>query len=125
MDVNSDTKFTLSFVELNHHNVSDNHREYDIKLCRIEIWTDPDYLIRAVIHYIPGRHLCDSAYLHVGNDPFRPNTKSLTSYLFCNTTQSVEIVSRDNYLWIVHSHQPELVPDVAEVHIEIKKPGMF
>ncbi|XP_071089789.1 uncharacterized protein [Haliotis cracherodii] len=72
--------------------------------CVLELNSDPGTHISLNIRYMSRDHKaanCFQDYVHIGNDGRRINEVSMTSYRFCNGTFKEEIVSRQNYLWVV------------------------
>ncbi|XP_048752348.1 low-density lipoprotein receptor 1-like [Ostrea edulis] len=72
--------------------------------CIIRLKTDPGYLLRLNIRYVPDISGCSHSYLHIGNDAYRTDVDSLTSYKFCDVVWDLEVVSRSEFLWIVYNN---------------------
>lgn len=93
--------------------------------CIIRLKTDPGYLLRLNIRYVPDISGCSHSYLHIGNDAYRTDVDSLTSYKFCDVVWDLEVVSRSEFLWIVynnsgnvkHSHEKQ------EIGVQVLKEG--
>ncbi|KAK7462534.1 hypothetical protein BaRGS_00038419 [Batillaria attramentaria] len=73
--------------------------------CVVELRTPPGQRLVLDITYIRhpslDRNDCDVDFLLVGNDFTSVGEELTTSYKFCDVTLNTEIVSRDNYLWVV------------------------
>ncbi|XP_022343630.2 uncharacterized protein LOC111136804 [Crassostrea virginica] len=72
--------------------------------CTVRLQTQLGYRLRLNIRYVPDVTGCSHSYLHIGNDAFRTDVDSLTSYKFCDVIWDLEVVSRGNFLWIVYSN---------------------
>ncbi|XP_067652153.1 uncharacterized protein [Haliotis asinina] len=72
--------------------------------CVLELNSDPGTQISLNILYVPRVDKTPNSghdYVHIGNDYKRINVASMTSYRFSDGSFEEEIVSRQNYLWIV------------------------
>ncbi|OWF37393.1 uncharacterized protein LOC110440229 [Mizuhopecten yessoensis] len=73
-----------------------------LRKCRINIKTSPGYRLQINIQYIPQYSGCNQGYFHIGNDKYRSDRVSMTSYKFCDVVRGLEIISRENYMWMVY-----------------------
>lgn len=65
----------------------------------------PELRLSATILYQPADQDCRHGYLRIGNDKYRPDIVSMTSFQFCENLDNIEIVSRSNTLWIVNKRR--------------------
>ncbi|KAK6174639.1 hypothetical protein SNE40_017876 [Patella caerulea] len=90
----------ISFTDQN-FNTGGKEQEY----CVLEIKSRPHHLINVNLNYRPRLATavvnCSTDYLRVGNDNSRIDHELMTSYKFCEELTQENIISRDNYLWIV------------------------
>ncbi|XP_060079817.1 low-density lipoprotein receptor-related protein 2-like [Ylistrum balloti] len=87
--------------------------------CRVEVRTLPGYRLQVNVHYIPQYPDCNRGYFHIGNDKFRLDMVSLTSYKFCDVVRGLEIISRENYMWMVYNALSQQ-ETTGEIHIEAR-----
>lgn len=114
-------KFVITFTSATFDHASTIFTHQFSSSCKMFI-TYPGLRLRATIVYKPIKRGCQHGYLSVGNDKYRPDRASLTSYQFCDHTENVEIVSRSNVLWVMITRRFD---QIVEGHIEIQssKPG--
>ena len=107
----------------------DNHSNTEIstlnRRCKLILKAQQGVLLQVTIRYVPKVKGCSNGYLHLGNDIFRIDIESMTSFKFCDAVWDLEIVSRQHIMWLtyMHSDQEELSPETAEVHIKAQYPG--
>lgn len=96
-----------------------------IPKCTIRLRTENGYLLRLNIKYVPDILGCAKSYLHIGNDAFRTDVDSLTSYKFCDVIWDLEIVSRGHYLWIVYNNSGNVKHsrESPEINVQVLKKG--
>lgn len=94
-----------------------------IPKCTIRLRTENGYLLRLNIKYVPDISGCAKSYLHIGNDAFRTDVDSLTSYKFCDVIWDLEIVSRGHYLWIVYNNSGNVKHsrESPEINVQVLK----
>ncbi|XP_046549518.1 uncharacterized protein LOC124259417 isoform X2 [Haliotis rubra] len=86
--------------------------------CVLELNSDPGTQISLSIRYVPHDTKTTNRYhdyVHIGNDGKRINEASMTSYRFANGSFQEEIVSRQNYLWIVFKMSS--LPEVFHINV--------
>ncbi|XP_062591862.1 uncharacterized protein LOC134253336 isoform X2 [Saccostrea cucullata] len=91
--------------------------------CITSFKTNAGYLFRLNIRYVPDFPGCGNSYLHIGNDMYRTDIDSLTSYKFCDVIWDLEVVSRGNYLWIVYNNSGNVTHSKEKpiIRIEVLK----
>lgn len=96
-----------------------------IPKCTIRLRTENGYLLRLNIKYVPDISGCAKSYLHIGNDAFRTDVDSLTSYKFCDVIWDLEIVSRGHFLWIVYNNSGNVKHsrESPEINVQVLKKG--
>ncbi|VDI04223.1 Hypothetical predicted protein [Mytilus galloprovincialis] len=109
-------KFVITFTSATFDHASTIFTHQFSSSCKMFI-TYPGLRLRATIVYKPIKRGCQHGYLSVGNDKYRPDRASLTSYQFCDHTENVEIVSRSNVLWVMITRRFD---QIVEGHIEIQ-----
>ncbi|XP_076112740.1 uncharacterized protein LOC143080656 [Mytilus galloprovincialis] len=109
-------KFVITFTSATFDHASTIFTHQFSSSCKMFI-TYPGLRLRATIVYKPTKRGCQHGYLSVGNDKYRPDRASLTSYQFCDHTENVEIVSRSNVLWVMIKRRFD---QTVEGHIEIQ-----
>ena len=93
--------------------------------CTVRLQTQLGYRLRLNIRYVPDVTGCSHSYLHIGNDAFRTDVASLTSYKFCGVIWDLEVVSRGNFLWIVYSNPGSVKysQEKPEINVYVHKEG--
>lgn len=85
--------------------------------CVVSILARPNYRVQLTVHYYPQQPGCNHGYLHIGNDRFRPDKIAMTSYKFCEKVHGLEIISHENFLWIVFDSINQR-QSTSEIHVE-------
>jgi hypothetical protein len=89
--------------------------------CQLFI-TKPELRLSATILYQPEEHDCHHGYLSIGNDKYRPDIVSMTSFQFCENLDNFEIVSRSNTLWVVNKRRFGYQIE-GQIKIQSRPPG--
>ena len=95
-----------------------------VKYCVLELTSDPGHLLALQISYVPhnkSSHNCSRDYVHVGNDDTAIDKDTMTSYKYCEKTIKEEVVSRDNYLWVVF--RMSNIPSLFKLKVKVQVPG--
>lgn len=101
---------TARFLKL-----KESHLHY--RKCYIHVQTLPDFRLQINVTYSPHSYSCRQGYFHVGNDKYRLDKMSMTSYKFCDAVRGLEIISRENYLWMVYDVKNQQISS-GEIQIE-------
>ncbi|XP_041376751.1 suppressor of tumorigenicity 14 protein homolog [Gigantopelta aegis] len=94
-----------------------------VKYCILEVTSDPGHLLTLQIFYVPHNRSsvnCSRDYVHVGNDEQTIDKDTMTSYKYCERTLEEEVVSRDNYLWVVF--RMSVTPTLLKLKVKAQEP---